>query len=478
MNGIKPQGKPWTQEANHKTYPRGKPRGILRLKKKKSNCYIKKPFTRSKCDCKIKILKMKKLVILSGVLTVLTLGACKKNTTADTPKELTYTGSSEVLSEGRYNINSVQTDNYTCFVSGSIFTLNPFGITISNNIDVYNQQTNAWVRYGITQNRRNFVAATKGTTLLVAGGYSSVTNTPANTVDIIDLANGISTSANLSQARYGIAAAAAGNKMVFAGGLTPTYSAVVDIYDIATNQWSTAALSQARGNVSAGAAGNKIAFAGGSTTANNPFSDKVDIYDVQTNQWSTATLSQARVSMSVITAGNKIFFAGGSIGGGISSENVDVYDVITNQWSVITLNQNRIPVSVCSNANYIVFSTGSNYTNGRAEKLFIYNLTNSQLKSVSLPAAHGAFAMSAVGNKIIMAGGAFSDGYTNKVVVYDLISELFESTSLALPDKLALATAVTSGTKIFVAGGSWDGNNAAGVREVINYKTVSVFELR
>jgi Galactose oxidase, central domain/Kelch motif len=477
MNGIKPQGKPWTQEANHKTYPRGKPRGILRLKKKKSNCYIKKLFTRSKCDCKIKILTMKKIMILSGVFTVLTLVAFKKDTTTDTPKELIYTGTSEVLSEGRYNINAVQTGNYTCFVSGSIFTLNPFGLTTSNNIDVYNQQTNAWARYGITPNRRAFAVVAKGTKLVIAGGHIPANNTYNNNVDIIDLESGITTRVNLSQARQNIAAATTGNKMIFAGGNSSSLSAVADIYDVTTNQWSTAALSQARTGISAGAAGNKIVFAGG-VTSNNTFSDKVDIYDVQTNQWSATSLSQPKAFLSVIATGNKIFFAGGATNAGTYSENVDVYDVQTNQWSVITLTQNKIPVSVCSNGNYLVFSSGSNYINQRAEQLFIYNLNNSQVKSVALPAAHGAFAMAAVGNKVIMAGGTFSDGYTKKVIVYDLVSGVFDSTSLAIPDKLIFASAITSGSKILVAGGNWDGTNTAGAREIINYKTVSVFELK
>ena len=32
MNGIEPQGKPWTQEATHKTHPGASPGEFLRLK--------------------------------------------------------------------------------------------------------------------------------------------------------------------------------------------------------------------------------------------------------------------------------------------------------------------------------------------------------------------------------------------------------------------------------------------------------------
>lgn len=66
---------------------------------------------------------------------------------------------------------------------------------------------------------------------------------------------------DLSAPRYGLAAAGLSNKILFAGGVfevNTSYSNVVDIYDVNTGTWSTAALSQARYSLAAAAAGNKI----------------------------------------------------------------------------------------------------------------------------------------------------------------------------------------------------------------------------
>lgn len=68
----------------------------------------------------------------------------------------------------------------------------------------------------------------------------------------------------LSEARAGMAVAAAGNKIVYAGaalsgaGVNGYGSARVDIYDIVTDTWTTAQLSKARSDIAAVAAGNKI----------------------------------------------------------------------------------------------------------------------------------------------------------------------------------------------------------------------------
>lgn len=89
---------------------------------------------------------------------------------------------------------------------------------------------------------------------------------------------------HLSVARLSLAAASAGNKMVFAGGryvrhlfledshhmsrALSGHVATVDIYDVSTSQWNSTStgagqLSVARSDLAAAAAGSKIIFAGG-----------------------------------------------------------------------------------------------------------------------------------------------------------------------------------------------------------------------
>src|SRR5438045_3949244 len=68
----------------------------------------------------------------------------------------------------------------------------------------------------------------------------------------------------LSEARGGLAAAATGNKIVFAGGYTGTTNTkAVDMYDVSTNTWGVTQLSEARNGLAGAAFGNKIVFVGG-----------------------------------------------------------------------------------------------------------------------------------------------------------------------------------------------------------------------
>lgn len=85
-----------------------------------------------------------------------------------------------------------------------------------------------------------------------------------------------------------------------------------------------------RSNLAAAGAGNKIVFAGGSyenclrrffylfltvssSNGSNYFYSTVDIYDINTGQWNSSAgqLSIARAYLAAAAGGNKIIFAGG-----------------------------------------------------------------------------------------------------------------------------------------------------------------------
>ena len=111
----------------------------------------------------------------------------------------------------------------------------------------------------------------------------------------------------LSNARYYITAGAAGNKILFAGGMYGTNCFVpggdygdsiasvclsesnrVDIYDTGTHSWSTHELSRYYVQQPAITIGNKIYFTGGVDTADRNYSKKIDIYDASANSWSVS----------------------------------------------------------------------------------------------------------------------------------------------------------------------------------------------
>ena len=120
-------------------------------------------------------------------------------------------------------------------------------------------------------------------------------------------------------------------------------SSRVDIYDVSSNTWSTAELSEPRYGIAAAVVGNKVFFAGGGD-GNNTVTNKVDIYDLSSNTWSTATLSQARTDLAATTAGNKIYFTGGwNYSDGPTSDRIDIYDNTTGSWSISSLKNSFRP---------------------------------------------------------------------------------------------------------------------------------------
>ena len=102
-------------------------------------------------------------------------------------------------------------------------------------------------------------------------------------MDIYNTSTGSWSTAALSKPRTWAGAASAGNDVAFGGGDISAgngsdnvvgFSNVVDLYNTSSNVWSTATLSQSRASLAAAAAGNDVVFAGG---YNGTYSNVVDI---------------------------------------------------------------------------------------------------------------------------------------------------------------------------------------------------------
>ncbi len=233
---------------------------------------------------------------------------------------------------------------------------------------------------------------------------------------------------NLSQPRVGMAVASAGNKIVFAGGMSNNInSSRVDIYDIVTQTWSTAELSEARYDIAAVAAGNKIFFGGGEIGDGTWPVNTVDIYDVSTNTWTVAHLSGAGNSIKAATIGDKVFFAGGDPGfngtlGVDRPKQVDIYDISTQTWSTALLSSRKgNSLSAVAANNKVYFAGGddwrANPNTGYSDwytsnTIDIYdNATNTWSTSL-LTEGMAAFAAISVANKIYWAGGITGSPYS------------------------------------------------------------------
>lgn len=301
----------------------------------------------------------------------------------------------------------------------------------------------------------------KDTVKVTVTGLTSIVDCYGNVRPRVDA--GLKQLGSLSIARQGIAVAAAGGKILFAGGISGSYSGSVqvysrvDIYDVASNQWSTAELSEARTGMGVAVLNNRVYFGGGEKVGS--FSSRVDIYDATTNSWTKAELSGRRSHSAGAAAGTKVLFAGG-MGTNDSAPPVDIYDVVTLTWTVDSL-RNRNTKTIIGDAGIAATTIGNKiYFAGNASDWFgwdfgsitstinIYDAVSNTWSLSDLSIPRGFMASIAVNNKIFWAGGVNdqSNNYTNLVEIRDVNSGSSSYSCLSSPN--AFFSAVKKDNKI------------------------------
>lgn len=267
-------------------------------------------------------------------------------------------------------------------------------------------------------------------------------------VDMYDSQTMTWSSAILSGARGGLAAAAAGTKVCFGGGSTN----VVDIYDTVSHTWSVAQLSVRREALSAVAVGSKILFAGGRIPGSDSvFYDTVDIYDAASGTWSVQHLSLARKNMGAATVGGKVYFGGGYGSGGIQSR-VDIYDSNSNTWTTSALSTKREALGAVAVGTKVVFGGGG----PNDTRVDILDTATGQWSQASFSSKHYYYGVAGVGTKAFFAGGApgwYQYNGVDLVDVYDAASNTW--TTAHLSEARGLWYGGTSvNNQAFFAGGS------------------------
>lgn len=226
-------------------------------------------------------------------------------------------------------------------------------------------------------------------------------------------------------------------------------------------------LSEARRYVTIAAAGNKILFAGGSDLTDGSFEfSTVDIYDTLHHIWSTGKLSVPRYNMSVVTEGEKVFFSGGHT---VSQNNwnlfstVDIYDGITNTWGKIQLSERRMDLATVLSGNRILFGGGLTGPSDQAptdvsNKVDIYDLSSQAWTTSKLSQSRAELSAVALGSKVYFAGGnrehstyTWSCNPTNVADVYDMDSKSWSIFNMR--SALANRAAISLNGKIYWAGG-------------------------
>jgi autotransporter-associated beta strand protein len=333
-----------------------------------------------------------------------------------------------------------------------------------------------WSTSDLSQARLGVAAASAGDKVLFGGGADYQA-----TVDIFDTATNTWSVSSLSQGRGTLAAASNGSKAFFGGGISNitmdsiSFSSVVDVFDSATNSWSTAYLGQPRGFLAAASAGDKVCFGGGeyNDTLGLP-SNMVDIYNTTTNSWSQSHLSQARMLLSATSAGNKVIFAGGGNGAGSSgSTKADIYDTVTNTWSTADLSQGRMWLAATAAGTKAFFAGGYWYSNGDhySNVVDIYDTLTNSWSTAKLSAARCCLAATSVGNKVLFAGGGILGGGSDVVDIYDTVSNTWSTAKLSQARRGLAATTV--GNKAFFGGGGDStASNVVDIYTLQSYQTI------
>lgn len=243
----------------------------------------------------------------------------------------------------------------------------------------------------------------------------------------------------LSERKTGVATAAAGNKILFAGGwplnATSPASSRVDIFNVVTGQWSIAQLSEGRVSPGSAALGNKIFFAGGgitkpNTAGNYEYSNSststsatVDIYDVATGSWTTSQLS-SRHAPTGAAAGSRVVFAGGD---GLNPSNVaDVFNEGTNSWSSFTLSASRHISQATTQSGKIYFGGGSrdfmSWGGPVYNNVDVYDASANTWTVDMLSKGRGLGAAIAANNRIRWGGGFVNSGYFDETHTVETIN--------------------------------------------------------
>ncbi len=303
--------------------------------------------------------------------------------------------------------------------------------------------------------RSEVVAAAAGNKILFAGGIDQ-TDYASTRVDIYDKVSQAWSTAELSAPRTGMAVAVLGNKIFFAGGVynsaySSDYSSRVDIYDAVTNIWSTAELSVERERIAAASTDNKIFFSGG--TDDYGAKDVVDIYDMLTSTWSTNHLSEPKTYHSATALNHKIYFAGGSHSIMVNSAKVDIYDVFSNSWSSISLSEPKMFMANIAVENTIFWAGGQTSISlpySYSDKVEMYDVNTGLRTYHQLSRARGDFKAVKKQNKIL-----FYSGDPGSVDIYDVTSQTWSVCSI--PHDLQYTGVISTGDKVYIAGGFLNG---------------------
>lgn len=257
----------------------------------------------------------------------------------------------------------------------------------------------------------------------------------------------------LSEARYELAAAHVGDKVVFAGGFkkeTFCQSKAVDIYDLTTGQWTVDSMGGRREEMKVAVAGNKAIFIGfsGATDIWREF----DIYDAETNTITSMDSPTGMPFYNATGAGDKAYL--------ISNAGMSIYDSSTDSWDLKEIPEFEDHSIGRSSAFYEgkIYYAGVYREYERRPDVSIYDTATDTWTLDSISVGRSSMQVLAFDGKVYFIAGILSSYEETDIIdIYDIASDTWSVETLPTP-RFAFSAEVFD-DKLYIAGGTGSNNN-------------------
>lgn len=318
-----------------------------------------------------------------------------------------YYGAGSPLSIERYDLAAVSIGDYALFGGGRTvyYTSAANHSRASKKVDAYDEYLSKQT-LDLNVARYGLAAAAAGDYAVFAGGaYYQYDSSEAKNVevftgsaDVITKTLTKSSASALSSARSSLAAASIGDYALFAGGRGTSYyfKSTVDAYSGSLVRSSPTVLAIQSERLAAASNSEYAVFAGGAAASKN---NQVTAYDGDLVRTVPTSLSVARFYLAAARAGNYVLVAGGS-GGGTA---VDAYDLFLTRTTAEALNSSKEEFAGTTLGEHALFG-------GYSKPLDVYDayLVHTA-PAQGLTNQKKALSAASVGNYALFAGGISLD---------------------------------------------------------------------
>lgn len=331
--------------------------------------------------------------------------------------------------------------------------------TTSSGVDVYDPATNGWTSGPPHVTRRfSHVSGAINGAPLSAGGYT--TTSALNTTEYMDeKGNRWAPRANMFAMTYTASAAVLNGEWYVVGGLLATKTISTVQKYTPGDYWLTASsMPTPRGNLAVASIGTAVSAMGGRLPNSTTPLATHEAYNPLTGNWITlAPLPSARWGAAAAAIGGTVYLIGGFTGdsGTTATSTVYAYSPVSNSWATkasAPTPMGFVSAAVVQGAIYVSLGTDGSTFSGK--KVYRYNpVADSWSILPNAPGVHGQGVAAGIGAYFIAVGGAGTGGVGRDLDGFNVSSNSWSS-GAQTPSALVGASGGAIGTNVYIAFGN------------------------